>query len=127
MIDSGRLRHRVRVDRLVPLEDSNGDALQNPETGELLRDWVPVATLWAAVEPVSVREFLQSQAEQSEVVARIVIRWRADLEQLADLRFVHLRRDLDPLYYNPAGALPDVDSNREYLTVPCSRGLADGR
>lgn len=127
MIDSGRLRHRVRIERLVALQDSNGETLQNPETGELLRDWQPVVTVWAAIEPVSVREFLRSQSEQSEVSARIVVRWRADLEQIADLRFVHLRRDMDPLYYNPAGALPDVDSNREYLTAPCSRGVADGR
>lgn len=127
MIDSGSLRHRVRIERLVPLTDSNGDALQDAASGELLRAWQSVAEVWAAIRPVSVREFVQSQALQSEVTARIVVRWRADLEELSGLRLVHLRSDAAPAYYNPAGALPDLDSGREYITVPCSRGLSDGR
>lgn len=127
MIDSGRLRHRVRIERLVALTDSNGDALQDPVTGELLRTWQTIATVWAAIEPLSAREFVQSRTEQSEISTRITIRWRADLEDIADTRLVHLRLNLDPIYYNPAGALPDLDSNREYLTLPCKRGVSDGR
>ena len=36
--------------------------------------WQTQATVWAAVEPLSVREFLQSQSMQSEITTRITIR-----------------------------------------------------
>lgn len=121
-IVSGRLRHRVRIERLAFLLDSNGDAWQDPETGETRQDWVPVATVWAAVEPVSAREFMQSQAAQAAVTARIVIRHRDGLD--ASMRLVHVRAGRPDVIYNPHGFLADVDSGLEYLTAPCSTGVS---
>lgn len=121
-IVSGRLRHRVRIERLAFLLDSNGDAWQDPETGESRQDWVPVATVWAAVEPVSAREFMQSQATQAQVTARIVIRHRDGLD--ASVRLVHVRTGRPEVVYNPHGFLADVDSGLEYLTAPCSTGVS---
>lgn len=127
MLDRGKLRHRIQIERLQSIVDSNGDAIQHPVTGEVLREWALAGYAWASIEPVSAREFIQSQSMQSKIEVRIVIEWRADLEQIADTRFMHTRRDMPSVYYNPAGSLPDIDSNREYLTVPCSRGVSDGR
>lgn len=121
-IVSGRLRHRVRIERLAYLLDSNGDVWQDPDTGETRQDWVPVATVWAAVEPVSAREFMQSQATQAQVTARIVIRYRDGLD--ASMRLVHVRTGRPEVVYNPHGFLADVDSGLEYLTAPCSSGVS---
>ena len=109
---SGGLRHRVDIQVHDDGQDSN--------TGEIVPGWV---TVWpnvpAKIEPLSVREFLQSRADQSEIAARITIRWRAGLS--ADMRILH-----GSTVYNPAGFLPDKKSGQEYVTIPCSQGVNEG-
>lgn len=121
----GKLRHRVRIDELVPVEDSNGDPTQDPATGALIQEWVTVATVWAAIEPLSARELIQSAAMQSAVSARLVIRYRAGLH--AAMRFVHVVNGADGTIYNPAGMLADKESGLEYLTIPVSAGVNNGQ
>lgn len=118
---SAKLRHRVRIERLAYLLDSHGDVYQD-ENGETRQEWTEVATVWAAVEPLSAREFMQSQATQSQITARIVIRYRDGLD--ASMRLVHVRTGRPDVIYNPHGFLADVDSGLEYLTAPCSAGVS---
>ena len=53
-MDPGKLRHRITIQRK--------QQTQNPQTGALLTAWVTEATVWAAVEPLSAREFIAAQA-----------------------------------------------------------------
>lgn len=122
-IEAGRLRHRVRIEELQNLLDSNGEAIQDENTGEEARAWVEIATVWAAIEPLSAREFIQSQATQSQISARIVIRFRDGLK--AAMRLVHVRRSMADVIYNPHGFLADKESGLEYLTIPVSAGVSD--
>jgi SPP1 family predicted phage head-tail adaptor len=121
-IEAGRLRHRVRIEQLQYLLDSHGDVYQDPNTGETRQDWVEVDTVWAAIEPVSGREFIQSQTTQSQITARIVIRYRDGLN--AAMRLVHVRTGRPDVIYNIHGLLADVDSGLEYLTMPVSSGVS---
>lgn len=121
---AGKLRHRVRIDRFSDNVDSNGDVIQDPNTGEVSRSWQAVDTVWAAIEPLSAREFIQSAAGQSEITARLVIRFRNDV--LATDRLVHVVNGVAGKIYNPAGFLADKESGMEYLTMPCSEGVNDG-
>lgn len=116
-LSSGKLRHRIRIERLEDVRDSAGDVVQDAN-GEVAREWVSLATVWAAIEPLSVREFIQSDAKQSQLIARITIRYREGMD--GTLRLVHVRKDGDGTVYDPAGFLPDKDSNLEYLTSPVS-------
>jgi SPP1 family predicted phage head-tail adaptor len=125
MIDSGRLRHRVRIEQLEDALDTSGDSLQDPETGVVTQTWEEVATVWAAIEPLSSKEFIQSQTTQAQIVARITIRYRAGLD--AAMRLVHVRTGVANVIYNPAGFLADKDSGYEYLTIPCSMGVGEGQ
>lgn len=105
-IKAGRLRHRVRIQQTVESQD--------PDTGDIINSWVTVEgceSVPAAIEPLSVKEFIAAQAVQSKVSARIVIRHRPHMN--AKLRIVH---GLD--IYDPAGFLPDPVSGLEYLTSP---------
>lgn len=104
---AGRLRHRVRIEQ--PVEDRDEDS------GAVITTWALVAEVWAAIEPLSTREFIQAAAVQSEITGRIVIRFRDGLTP--DMRIIHNGRVL-----NPAGWLPDKDSGLEYLTAPYSLG-----
>jgi SPP1 family predicted phage head-tail adaptor len=110
---AGRLRHRITIQRPVNTQD--------PLTGAITPTWENVVTdLAAEIAPLSVREFIASQSMQSQITARIVIRYRAGLD--ATMRILHGSK-----IYNPAGWLPDPDSGLEWLTAPCSEGVNDGQ
>jgi len=104
-ISAGKLRHLVRIERPVQVGRSASGASQ--------QSYALVAEVWAAIEPISGREFIASAATQSKVVARVVIRYRSDID--ATCRIVHGAKT-----YNIEGVLPDKDSGREYLTMPVS-------
>lgn len=123
-IQAGRLRHRVRIEEKRYLLDSNGDAWQDPQTGATRQEWTLVATVWAAIEPMSAREFVQSQAMQSQVTTRIVIRYRDGMH--AAMRLVHVRTGRPDTVYNPAAFLADKETGLDYLTAPCSQGVNEG-
>jgi SPP1 family predicted phage head-tail adaptor len=106
-LDAGLLRHRVTFQSLSRTLDSAGDTVE---------EWVDDFTVWASVEPLSAREFVASQAVQSQVTARITIRYRAGI--VATQRILFRGK-----VYNIAGTLADKDSGLEYLTLPVSEGV----
>lgn len=108
---AGDLRHRVLLQRAEPGQD--------PESGAIVDRWVDVASVWAAIEYLSARDFIAAQAAQSQVVARIVIRFRSDV--VDTMRILHGTK-----IYAIAGVLPDKETGREYLTLPCSQGVTRG-
>lgn len=110
MLDSGKLRHRVSIERITRTQD--------PVTGAIAETWTEIAKVWAAVEPLSAREFVQSAAGQSEVTARITIRTR---DILATDRIIHRGTA-----YNIRGVLADKDSGLEYITLPVGTGVNEG-
>lgn len=115
MIEAGKLRHRIRVERFEDAAvDSNGDTL--PAVWELVKDGIP-----AAVEPLSAREFMQAQAIQSNVTGRVTIRTGSVPSIEAKMRFVFRGKP-----YNIAGVIPDKDSGLDYVTLPYSVGLNPG-
>jgi SPP1 family predicted phage head-tail adaptor len=118
-LPAGKLRHRVTIQEYAALLDSNGDVIQDETTGVISRAWTDVASVWAAIEPLSAREFIQSGATQSQVQARITIRYRSGLN--STMRFVH-----GSTIYNPEGFLADRESGKEYMTIPVSTGTNSG-
>lgn len=111
-LKAGRLRHRVTI--------QEPSYIQDPDTGAMTPGWVDVwVNVPAAIEPLSVREFLSAQSFQSKVSARITLRHREGLT--ADMRIVHREK-----IYNPAGYLADPVSGLEYITIPVSEGINDG-
>ena len=109
---NGKLRHRITLQR--------PGLSQDPQTGEMIPGWQDVATVWASIEPLSAREFIAAQAGQSEVSARVVIRHRDDVD--ATMRALYRGK-----LYNIHGVLADPKSGLEYLTLPVSEGVNDGR
>ena len=64
---AGDLDQRVTVERYTSTQD---------ELGQPIESWAPLFTCWAAVEPLTGREYLAAQAAVSEVTARIRMRFR---------------------------------------------------
>ena len=108
---AGSLRHRITIQRSEPKQD--------PNTGAMTQAWVDVATTWASIEPLSARDFIAASAAQSEISARIVIRYRPGID--STMRILEGGR-----IFNIKGVLPDANSGREYLTLPVSEGVNDG-
>lgn len=110
-LDTSKLRHVVSIQEKVYVQDSSGD---------MIHSWVDVwPTVFANIEPLSAREFIASSTIESKVVARITIHFRDGLD--SSMRIVHNGK-----MYNIEGILPDLDSGREYITLPCSYGVSDG-
>lgn len=69
-MQAGRLRQRVTIQDKVVLRDS---------FGEEIITWTDVATVWAGVEPLRGREFLEAQVQGADVTTRVIIRHRAGI------------------------------------------------
>jgi len=67
---AGDLRHRITIQENQPVKDAEGIVQDN---------WVDIATVWAAIKPLSGRELLAAQAVQSETTGTIEIRYRAGI------------------------------------------------
>lgn len=114
----GSLRHRITVQQRA--------AVQDPVTGEMSQDWVDVVTVWAAIEPMSVRDFIQSRAAQSQVSTRIVMRYSEAVASISgDIRVLHQRGSKPAIVYFAEGVLRDKVSGIDYLTLPCSQGVRE--
>ena len=102
-MQAGKLDQRISVERLQGGFDELGQPL--PDT------WAPLFTCWAAVEPLTGREYLAAQALQSEVTARIRMRFRPWMT--AEDRVIH-----DGTTYNIV-SLVDVRSGHRELVLMC--------
>jgi SPP1 family predicted phage head-tail adaptor len=66
----GSLVHRVQLQRVTVAVDSHGDQTKT---------WTTLGTVWAAIEPLSGREFLSASQVASDVTVRIKVRGRRDI------------------------------------------------
>lgn len=105
-LSAGRLRHRLRI--------QSPRLIQDALTGSTSTTWTDDATVYAAIEPLSVKDFIGAQTVKSQISVRIVIRYRPGMS--AKMRFI---AD-DGTVYKPLGFLADPVSGREYLTAPCA-------
>lgn len=99
---AGQLDQRVTVARYTSTQD---------ELGQPIESWAPLFTCWAAVEPLTGREYLAAQAAVSEVTARIRMRFRPWMT--AEDRVIH-----NGTTYNIV-SLIDVRSDHRELVLMC--------
>jgi len=67
-MQAGDLRQRITIQEAAdPAQDTYGAEIEV---------WADVATVWAAVEPLTGREFFDAQAMNAETTTRIRIRYR---------------------------------------------------
>lgn len=99
---AGQLDQRVTVERNTTTTDG---------WGGVVTTWAPLFTAWAAVEPLTGREYLAAQAAVSEVTARIRMRFRPWMT--AEDRVIH-----NGTTYNIV-SLIDVRSDHRELVLMC--------
>ena len=100
---AGKLRHRIKVYK--------SESGRSPTGAVLPEEWVLKHTLWASIEPLSVKDVLTAQAAGSATTMRCVLRYRDDIDSTMQIehRGKWYAIDGDPL--------PDADSGLEYMTL----------
>lgn len=86
-MEPGRMRHRIRIQRLSRVRN---------EFGEPEERWEDAAAVWASIQPVSGREFLAAMKAQAEVTHRVSIRYNPAVK--ASMRVLVGDRVLDILH-----------------------------
>ncbi|WP_250518551.1 phage head closure protein [Caballeronia sp. ATUFL_M1_KS5A] len=109
----GGLRHRVQLQEpVVQIDDASGEPV--------ITDWIDAGTpVWAAIEPVSGREWLLSAEFREGVTTRIRIRWRDDVTSM--WRVIHTRASGATVYSIDA-VLPRYEGMSE-LHLMCASGV----
>lgn len=75
MLDAGKLRHRVVVQKYVGQADEYGDIGRQED-----KNWRNVCIVWAAVDPISGREYYAAEQAQSEVSHKVRMRYRGGIK-----------------------------------------------
>lgn len=70
MIDPGKMRKRIIFKKFNGAVDSYGEPLDMIES-----NWTEVHACWAAIDPVSGKEFYENNQSQSQVSHKIRCRW----------------------------------------------------
>ena len=63
---TGKLRHRVEIQRFTEKKD---------EWGNWVEAWETLAIVWAAIEPMKGEEYLAAMAFQSEITHKVTMRY----------------------------------------------------
>lgn len=100
---AGKLKNRIKVFKLGSGRSTTGAML--PPT------WTQILTLWGSLEPLSVKDILSAQAAGSELLARCVLRYRADINSSMQIECNGQRYEID------GDPLPDANSGREHMTL----------
>ena len=110
-MNAGELRERVTVQSLTYLQDEN--------TGEIKETWANFGTFWAKFMHLSSREKIQAQAIQSEINARLVLRYNTKTAKInSTMRVIHRHQ----IYKIIGLPIPDNNSGREWLTLELTTG-----
>lgn len=110
MIDPGKMRHRITFQQFSGTLDDFGDPLQADDD-----NWVDVATTWAAIDPISGREFYAAEQSQSEVSHKIRCRYRTGLDTA--MRITYGKRRFKII------SLIDWEERHESLLLMCKEVL----
>lgn len=100
---AGRLNRRIQIQSYTETQDS---------LGEITQAWSTTATVWAAIEPLNGREYLEARAINEETRVRFRIRYRSGLD--SDMRIVD---PLTSLVYDIESIIHDQHGKREIVIM----------
>ena len=110
--NAGELRHRVTIQSYVK-------AGRDDDGYELPSGWIFYKKAWAKITPLSTKDLLSAQAADSEITARMKVRYSTGLNIDTTMRVVWKGR----LYAIDSQGLDDSDSGLEYTTFTLSGGI----
>ncbi|CAM3970203.1 phage head closure protein [Psychrobacter arenosus] len=109
---AGELRHRVTIE----VYTSGG---RDEDGFEIEPQWTEYRKVWAKITPLSSRDVITAQAAQSEVVARMKLRYKSALGIDTTMRVIWKGR----VYAIDSMGLDDSDNGMTYTTFNLSSGI----
>lgn len=107
---AGQLRHRVTIEKYIAgARDDDGFALPAA--------WVEHGKLWAKITPLSSKDLMRAQAEQSEVTARMLVRYNTEID--TTMRVIWKGRT----FAIASEGLDDNEDGMTYTTFNLSQGV----
>ena len=82
MIDPGKMRHRITFQTFTGEQDAYGDPLQADDS-----NWADKVSPWAAIDPISGKEFYAAEQSQSEVSHKIRCRYYPGLTTAMRIKY----------------------------------------
>jgi head-tail adaptor len=110
---AGRMRHWIRLEQPTTSKDGFGG---------VVKTWVPVVEVDAAVDAISGREFLAADRELAGATWRITLREVPGVTVEPNWRGVVLDDDADPRVLDFVAVLPSHD--RAELTIAATGGTS---
>lgn len=110
MIEPGKMRHRITFQQQVITRDAYGA----PDLSD--DSWQDVTTVWAAIDPVSGREFYAMQQSQSDVTHKVRTRYISGLDTA--MRILYGARVLQIV------SIIDWEERHESLLIMCREVVA---
>jgi SPP1 family predicted phage head-tail adaptor len=77
-MNSGELRHRIKIQKLEKNQDTFGQPVES---------WPDVATVWASVEPLVGRQFFEAETITHELTHKIKLRYRQGVTPSMRVKF----------------------------------------
>lgn len=114
-----RLRHRVCVQELTEVQDTNTGAITYTWEPAISDDGTVLNGVPAEVLTGAGKEFVQSEAIQGQIAARINMRWFPGLTQKHRIVW-------DTNIFNITSIETDITARQEYR-LRCSAGVSDGQ
>jgi len=109
-VRAGQLRHRVTIEKYVKgRRDDDGYNLPS--------QWIENGKLWAKVTPLSSKDLMSAQAEQSEVTARMMVRYNTEID--TTMRVIWKGK----VYAIDSEGLDDNEDGVTYTTFNLSSGV----
>ncbi len=108
-MQTGKLNKRIKISQLITGSPATDDL------GQQNTSWEELDTVWGAVEPLSGREFWAQQQVQSEITARIRIRYRDDIT-------AGMKAEYNNKTYMIKYLIDEKENHRE-LQLMCSEGV----
>jgi SPP1 family predicted phage head-tail adaptor len=81
----GKLRHRITIEQVTETQDANGTPIET---------WSCYATVQASIEPISGREYFDSQMVQADITHRIYCRYLAGVIPKMRVKFQSRTMDI---------------------------------
>ena len=111
-VNAGELRHRVTIQSYVK-GGRDGDGYELPS------EWIEYKKVYAKITPLSTKDLLSAQAAESEITARMKVRYGSGLDIDTTMRVVWKGR----LYAIDSQGLDDGDTGLEYTTFALAGGV----
>lgn len=107
------LRHRLKFFRQTASRSSLTGAGK-------VSQWEHVLTLWGQFTPLSVKDIIAGQAQDTQITARAKIRHRSDIDHTMRVQYSGRMHEI------VGEPLADNESGKEYLTLAL-KGVSDDR